>query len=105
MNPYEDMRIFAHVMEAGSFTAAADLLDTADDAPVIRLINGIIAEAVRAGASDIHLEPFESALTVRMRVDGVLREALRSLAMLGLLDIRHGRGAYVRSAETKPVAA
>jgi general secretion pathway protein E len=56
--------------------AAADLLDTADDAPVIRLINGIIAEAVRAGASDIHLEPFERALTVRMRVDGVLREAL-----------------------------
>lgn len=56
--------------------AAADLLDTADDAPVIRLINGVIAEAVRAGASDIHLEPFESALTVRMRVDGVLREAL-----------------------------
>ena len=56
--------------------AAADLLDTADDAPVIRLINGIIAEAVRAGASDIHLEPFENALTVRMRVDGVLRETL-----------------------------
>ena len=56
--------------------AAADLLDTADDAPVIRLINGIIAEAVRAGASDIHLEPFETALTVRMRIDGVLRETL-----------------------------
>ena len=56
--------------------AAADLLDTADDAPVIRLINGIIAEAVRSGASDIHLEPFETALTVRMRVDGVLRETL-----------------------------
>ena len=56
--------------------AAADLLDTADDAPVIRLINGVIAEAVRTGASDIHLEPFETALTVRMRVDGVLREAL-----------------------------
>lgn len=55
---------------------AADLLDTADDAPVIRLINGVIAEAVRAGASDIHLEPYETALTVRMRVDGVLREAL-----------------------------
>lgn len=56
--------------------AAADLLDTADDAPVIRLINGVIAEAVRAGASDIHLEPFETALTVRMRIDGVLRETL-----------------------------
>ncbi|MNK13162.1 Type II secretion system protein E [compost metagenome] len=56
--------------------AAADLLDSADDAPVIRMINGIIAEAVRAGASDIHLEPYESALVVRMRVDGVLRESL-----------------------------
>ena len=56
--------------------AAADLLDSADDAPVIRMINGIIAEAVRAGASDIHLEPYESALIVRMRVDGVLRESL-----------------------------
>ncbi|MFP5296176.1 MAG: type II secretion system protein GspE, partial [Alphaproteobacteria bacterium] len=55
--------------------AAEDLLDSADDAPVVRLINGVIAEAVRIGASDIHLEPFESALTVRMRVDGVLREA------------------------------
>lgn len=56
--------------------AAADLLDTADDAPVIRLINGVIAEAVRTGASDIHLETYESALLVRMRIDGVLREAL-----------------------------
>lgn len=56
--------------------AAADLLDTTDDAPVIRLINGLIAEAVRAGASDIHLEPYEQALIVRMRVDGVLKEAL-----------------------------
>ncbi len=55
----------------------ADLLDSADDAPVIRLINGVIAEAVRAGASDIHLETYETALIVRMRVDGVLREALR----------------------------
>lgn len=56
--------------------AAEDLLDAADDAPVIRLINGVIAEAVRAGASDIHLEPFEQALKVRMRIDGVLRETL-----------------------------
>jgi general secretion pathway protein E len=56
--------------------AAADLLDGSDDAPVIRMINGIIAEAVRAGASDVHLEPYETALLVRFRVDGVLREAL-----------------------------
>lgn len=56
--------------------AAEDLLDSHDDAPVIRLINGVIAEAVRVGASDIHLETFESRLLVRLRVDGVLREAL-----------------------------
>ncbi len=56
--------------------AAADLLEAEDDAPIIRLINGLIAEAVRIGASDIHVEPFETALTVRLRVDGVLREML-----------------------------
>jgi general secretion pathway protein E len=62
---------------AEDIPAAEDLLDSADDAPVIRLINGVIAEAVRQGASDIHVEPYESALVVRMRVDGVLREMLR----------------------------
>ncbi len=56
---------------------AEDLLDSADDAPAIQLINGIIAEAVRRGVSDIHVEPYESGLVVRMRVDGVLRESLR----------------------------
>ncbi|MGB7405410.1 MAG: ATPase, T2SS/T4P/T4SS family, partial [Pacificimonas sp.] len=56
---------------------AGDLLDTNDDAPVIRLINGILAEAIRKQASDINVEPFESALVVRLRVDGVLTEALR----------------------------
>lgn len=54
----------------------ADLLDTSDDAPVIRLINGLIAEAVRLKASDIHIEPFEDRLSVRLRVDGVMREVL-----------------------------
>ncbi len=56
--------------------AAADLLDTQDDAPIIRLINGLVAEAVRLGASDVHIEPFEAALVVRLRIDGVLREVL-----------------------------
>ena len=54
---------------------AADLLATQDDAPVIRLINGLIAKGARMGASDIHLEPYESALRARFRVDGVMREA------------------------------
>ena len=62
---------------AGDIPATADLLDASDDAPVIRLINGLIAEAARTGASDVHIEPFETALVVRMRVDGVMREALR----------------------------
>ncbi|MBC7987800.1 MAG: type II/IV secretion system protein, partial [Sphingomonadaceae bacterium] len=57
--------------------SADDLLDTADDAPAIRLINGIIAEAARQGVSDIHIEPYETGLVVRMRIDGVLRETLR----------------------------
>ncbi|MGE8132493.1 type II secretion system ATPase GspE [Novosphingobium subterraneum] len=56
---------------------AEDLLDSADDAPAIRLINGLIAESLRQGVSDIHIEPYESALVVRMRVDGVLAEKLR----------------------------
>ncbi len=54
----------------------ADLLDTDDDAPVIRLINGLIGEAVKYRASDIHVEPYETRLSVRLRVDGVLQEIL-----------------------------
>lgn len=57
--------------------SAEDLLDSADDAPAIRLINTIIADAARQGVSDIHIEPYESALVVRMRIDGILREVLR----------------------------
>ena len=56
---------------------AEDLLDSADDAPAIRLINGLIAEGLRQGVSDIHIEPYEAALVVRMRIDGVLQEKLR----------------------------
>ena len=55
---------------------AADLLDGDDDAPVIRLINGLIYEAVNRGASDIHIEPHEERLSVRYRIDGVLQEVL-----------------------------
>lgn len=62
---------------AGGVPSAEDLLDSADDAPAIRLINAIIAEAVRQGVSDIHIEPYESGLVVRMRADGLLREHLR----------------------------
>ncbi|MBF0178418.1 MAG: type II secretion system ATPase GspE [Magnetococcales bacterium] len=53
-----------------------DLADSADDAPIIRLINALVTDAVRKGASDIHLEPYEDRLSVRFRVDGVLRRVL-----------------------------
>jgi type IV pilus assembly protein PilB len=52
-----------------------DLRESADDAPVIRLVNQIIAQAVEQGASDIHLEPTGSELRVRFRIDGVLVES------------------------------
>jgi len=53
-----------------------DLLDTSSDAPIIRLINGLIAEAVRLSASDIHVEPYEDRVAVRFRIDGVLQETV-----------------------------
>ncbi len=54
-----------------------DLMEQEDDAPIIRLINAILQEAVRENASDIHIETFERRLSVRLRVDGVLREVLQ----------------------------
>ncbi|MEE4251297.1 MAG: ATPase, T2SS/T4P/T4SS family, partial [Alcanivoracaceae bacterium] len=63
----------------------ADLLEQEDDAPIIRLINALLQEAIRENASDIHIETFERRLSVRMRIDGVLRTVLtprRELAPL-----------------------
>lgn len=54
-----------------------DLLESEDDAPIIKLINAMLGEAIKEGASDIHVETFENQLVVRFRVDGVLREILR----------------------------
>ena len=54
-----------------------DLLEAEDDAPIIRLINALLTQAVKQDASDIHVEPFEDRLLVRFRVDGVMREILQ----------------------------
>jgi general secretion pathway protein E len=72
---------------AQALSQPTDLLDTADDAPIIRLLNALLAEAIREGASDIHIEPFEQHLVVRFRVDGVLREVLRPQPALASLVI------------------
>ena len=63
----------------------ADLLEADNDAPIIRLINGVLSQAVREQASDIHFEPFDDRLSVRFRVDGLLREALSTSAALAPL--------------------
>jgi general secretion pathway protein E len=62
-----------------------DLLESEDDAPIIRLINALLTEAVKENASDIHIEPFENRLVVRFRVDGVLREVLEPQRVLAPL--------------------
>ena len=70
---------------ANSVPETEDLLDQQDDAPIIRLINALLAEAIRENASDIHIETFEKQLVVRFRVDGVMREIVqpkRALAPL-----------------------
>lgn len=61
----------------------SDLLSDTDNAPVIRLINAVLSQAVREKASDIHIEPFEYRLSIRFRVDGVLRDVLSPKAELG----------------------
>ena len=62
---------------AEAVPTSEDLLEQSDDAPVIRLINAMLSESIKLEASDIHVETFENQLTVRVRVDGVLRELLR----------------------------
>ncbi|MGA2654886.1 MAG: type II secretion system ATPase GspE [Gammaproteobacteria bacterium] len=61
---------------AESINLTEDILESENDAPVIRLINALLREAVREHASDIHIEPFANRLIVRFRVDGVLRNVL-----------------------------
>ncbi len=70
---------------ADSAAVVDDLLDQSDDAPVVRLINALLQEAIKEGASDIHIETQERALKVRFRIDGMLRDMVepkRALAPL-----------------------
>jgi len=57
--------------------AIEDLLETSDDAPIIRMLNALLTQAARDGASDIHIEPYERHSTVRFRVDGTLRDVVQ----------------------------
>ena len=72
---------------ASALPETEDLLEQQDDAPIIRLINALLAQAIRENASDIHIETFEQALVVRFRVDGVMREVVRPRRELASLLI------------------
>ena len=80
MSELEEADTDVEVVEDGeaAFTKADvfDLKESADEAPVVRLINMILTDAIRRGASDIHLEPYEKVFRVRFRIDGVLHEIM-----------------------------
>jgi len=68
-----------------------DLLENSDDAPIIRFINALLAEAIKENASDVHVEPYENRMVIRLRIDGVLREILqpeRAIAPLVISRIK-----------------
>jgi general secretion pathway protein E len=72
----DDNTDLAHLAE--DIPESSDLLESDDEAPIIRLINALLTQAVKENASDIHIEPFENRLVIRFRVDGVLREVLQT---------------------------
>jgi type IV pilus assembly protein PilB len=71
----EDVEVVAEEDEEA--VAAAAQQAAVDDAPVVKLINGILTDAVKRGASDIHVEPFEHEIRIRYRIDGVLQEVMK----------------------------
>ncbi|MBX3709955.1 MAG: type II secretion system ATPase GspE [Gammaproteobacteria bacterium] len=66
---------------------AEDLLEKQDDAPIIRLLNALLSEAIKEEASDVHIETFENHVTIRFRTDGILREILEPPRILAPLII------------------
>ena len=72
---------------AGQLPTSEDLLDTHDDAPIIRLINALFTQAIKQKASDIHIETYEDRVLVRNRVDGVLQEILEIQRVIAPLVI------------------
>ncbi|PUA19099.1 type II secretion system protein GspE [Glaciimonas sp. PCH181] len=75
VDEFESDLDFARLMQ--DLPAIEDLLESSDDAPVIRMINVLLTQALRDGASDIHIEPFEQISVVRFRIDGGLRDIVR----------------------------
>jgi general secretion pathway protein E len=80
----DDMDLY-HLMQ--ELPKSEDLLEKQDDAPIIRLLNALLSEAIKEGASDVHIETFETRVLVRFRVDGVLREILEPQRILAPLIV------------------
>jgi general secretion pathway protein E len=88
--------------ELAQLPAAEDLLDTEGRAPIIKLVNHMLFDAVKSGASDIHIQPYDDRLMVRQRIDGVLfdvfeipkavqEEVLSRVKVLGKMNIAEKR--------------
>ncbi len=67
---------------ATEFEKPKDLLELTDEAPIIKLLNAVLQQAVKERASDIHIEPYEEKLEVRLRVDGILRKILTATKLI-----------------------
>ncbi len=65
------------VVHDGDDVSVADLEKAVDEAPVVKLVNLILSDAIKKGASDIHLEPYEKSFRVRFRIDGMLYEEMK----------------------------
>lgn len=99
INTFDQQQVLAEIRE---LEGRQDLLDTAGRAPVIRLVNLILFEAVKARASDIHVQPYEDRVVVRQRIDGILldsfdvpkglqEEVVTRIKVLGGMDIAEKR--------------
>lgn len=80
-----EVDFFSIAEDLGS--SSEDLLESDDDAPIIRLINAMLSEAIKEGASDVHVECYEKELVIRFRVDGILKEIMRQPRQMGPLLI------------------
>ena len=98
----DSLDVDAMLADVGRLGGQEDLLDTEGRAPIIRLVNHLLFDAVKAGASDVHVQPYEDRVVVRQRIDGVLfdsieipkavqEEVLTRIKVLGRMNIAEKR--------------
>ena len=75
------------LMQVAQSLEPSDLLESDDDAPIIRFINAVLTEAIKENASDVHIETYENRLGIRFRIDGIMREVLHTRRALAPLVV------------------